>query len=122
MSMYNLIYGVNPYSDIILSMLEIDIKKVERFRDTGIDYKNNQIWIYTRTGGDNRKLYKNKILTRNKYYLNNKDDSYDRTYAEYNFCIPEEFKDIIHKFSKYNRDRVDWESKFKHMEEKMNEK
>jgi len=118
MSMYNLLYGMNPYSDIILSMLEIDIRKVERFRDVGIDYQNNQIWVYTRTGGSNRQLYKNKILTKNKYYLNDHDDHFDKTYAEYNFYIPEEFKDTIDKFSKYNRDRVNWELKFKQMEEK----
>lgn len=113
MSMYYMINGVNPVSDILTRMLEIDIKDIERFRDCGIDYENNQIWIYARTGGNNREYFKNEILTKNKYYLNDKDDSFDSTYAEYNFSVPDQFKDIIYKFKEFNRDRINWEEIFK---------
>lgn len=118
MSMYGLLNGVNINFDIILKLIDLDYKKIERFRDCGIDYEENQIWIYTRTGGANRETYKNEILTKNKYYLNDKDDNYNNTYAEYNFKVPDQFKDIIYKFEKFNQDRVNWNKIFERLKMK----
>lgn len=96
MSMYNMLFGKNPNSDIVLAILGLKASDVERFRDCGFD--ENGIYIYTRTGGGNRDNYPNEALTGNEYYRSDSDDDFDSTYATYYFNIPDDIKEDVEAF------------------------
>lgn len=104
MSMYNLLFGQNPNSDVILAILGLKENDVERFRDCGFD--ENGIYVYTRTGGGNREDYSNDVLTSNPYYLNDEDDDFDCTYATYYFKIPDEIKEDVEKFKEVRKNGI----------------
>ncbi len=96
--MYNMMNGMNPSTFIILPMLGKHPDEYPRFRDcfTG-DEENNisdKIIVYTRTGGGNRESYETEIkeMQAMKTYVQDYDDSFDCTYANFVFDIPEEFK------------------------------
>ena len=93
MSLYNMLFGKNPHSEIILALLGLKECDVERYRDCGI--ADGEIYIYTRTGGGNREDYPNEKLTGNPYYKYDEDDDFDTTYATYYFRYPAEVKDQI---------------------------
>ena len=86
MSMYSMFFGKNPDASVILATLGLSESDVERFRDCFI--RENEIVIYTRTGGDNREYYPNTALTENEHYLRDEDDDVDCTYASYYFSFP----------------------------------
>lgn len=88
MSFYNMLFGINPDYKKILSLLDLKEEDIERFRDCGL--KDGRIYIYTRTGGDNRECFPNEILTSNPHYLYDENDDFDSTYATYYFSIPED--------------------------------
>ena len=88
MSMYNMLHGMNPFSEVICHLLGIDIYKIERFRDSGIIYEEKLMWIYTRTGGDNERDYPNEILNKHTLLKESIDDSYDLTFKIYYFHFP----------------------------------
>jgi hypothetical protein len=96
MSLYNLLFGMNPNTDVILAILGLKKNDVERFRDCGFEEKG--IWIRTRTGGGNREDYPNIKLTTSPYYLSDEDDDFDSTYATYYFEIPDEIKEDVEQF------------------------
>ena len=112
MSLYSSLFGKNPNSKIILSMLNLAIDQVPRFRDCYIE--DGKIVIFTRTGGNNRDLlaseyiihWDNKdeetlcniILEHSKYYIKSMDDGFDSTYAYFYFTIPDRWKQIAKKF------------------------
>lgn len=96
MSLYNLLFGVNSNSDVLLAILGLKKSDVERFRDCG--FEDGGIFIYTRTGGGNREDYPNEGLTSSPYYLGDEDDEYDKTYATYHFKFPDEIKNDCQKF------------------------
>ena len=104
--LYNYLCGCNPYTGVILKMIGLNYTVIERFRDCGVDIEKGQIWVYARTGGQNREQYKNEKLIYNTWYIEDHDDTYDETYAEYNFRIPEPY--IKCDLSNYARERVDW--------------
>lgn len=68
MSFYNLLFGKNPDSDKLMTILDLDYGSVGRFRD--IYVKNNRIILYTRNGGGNRPDYKHvfKYLSKHPWY------------------------------------------------------
>jgi hypothetical protein len=101
MSLYNLIFGKNPISSILLAIIGLKECDVERFRDCFLG--DNEIQVYTRTGGGNRSDYKNLALIKNKYYKSDEDDDFDCTYATYYFNIPEEIKDDLNDFINYEK-------------------
>lgn len=96
MSFYNMLFGQNSNSAVILALINLKESDIERFRDCHI--RKEDIIIYTRTGGGNREDYPNEILTNSPYYLRDKDDDDDNTYATFYFKFPEELKDDIVKF------------------------
>jgi beta-lactamase class A len=95
MSFYNLLFGVNPHTDIILALIGLKKCDIERFRNCGIDFNNKKIWVYTRTGGGNREDYPNILLTTNPYYLYDEDDDFDTTYATFYFRFPQDIEEDI---------------------------
>ena len=58
MSLYNMLFGVNPAAPILLAMLDTTQDKIPRFRDIYI--KDEYIVIHTRTGGGNREYYESR--------------------------------------------------------------
>ena len=98
MSMYNMLFGQNPNSDIVLALIGLKESDIERYRDCGLENTGDEylIYVYTRTGGRNREDYPNELLTENEYYIRDEDDEFDSTYATYYFNIPTDIKqDII---------------------------
>ena len=98
MSLYSMLFGVDPNADVILAILGLKKSDIERFRDCG--FTENGIMVYTRTGGWNRHDYPNEALINNLYYSYDEDDNFDSTYATYYFNIPEEIKEDVEKFKK----------------------
>lgn len=95
MSLYNMLFGMNPNSDLILALLGLKKNDIERYRNCGIDFENQQIYIYTRTGGANREEYLNELLVNNPNYKYDEDDDFDSTYATYYFNFPKDLKEEI---------------------------
>jgi len=55
MSFYNLIFGENPASDVLLATLGLSRDDVGRFRDCFVS--DGKIVVYTRNGGGNRECW-----------------------------------------------------------------
>lgn len=104
MSLYNLLFGKNPNTDIILAILKLKENDVQRYRDCG--FSDDGIYIYTRTGGGNRDDYENEKLVNSPYYLSDEDDEFDCTYATYYFKIPEEIKEDVEKFKNFTEEGI----------------
>lgn len=95
MSMYNILFGKNSQTPIILSVIGLKENDIKRFRNCGVDDGN--IYIYTRTGGRNRHEYSQEKLTNNLHYLYD-HDNYDNTYATFYFSIPKEIQEDFTSF------------------------
>lgn len=95
MSLYNMLFGQNPNTEIVLALLGVKECDVERFRDCGIDFEKKLIHIYARTGGGNREDYPQTALTQNPLFINDCDGDFDNTYATFYFKFPDEIKEEI---------------------------
>jgi len=105
MSLYNLLFGMNPLSDLFLGMVGLTRADTGRFRDAYVekvgdetkspyDSSNYCGWVlcvYTRNGGGNREAGYGAQMEVNPYYLSDEDDDFDCTYATYRFQIPTQF-------------------------------
>lgn len=114
MSLYNLLFGKNRYSDILMGILELNTKyKIGRFRDIYLNKYGTKIILYTRNGGGNRDHYNcddyeskgnhdcdctGCIMTyqipSHPNYLDDYDDEMDCTYAYIKYSIPEKYSDL----------------------------
>ena len=114
MSMYNMAYGCNQATFLLLPMLGKHADEYPRFRDCfpgtvsnsdtlkdryGIPQKITDlsrpiISVYMRVGGDNRPEYRTEIanLRNSPGYIRDKDDNFDPTYAIFEFEVPEQFR------------------------------
>ena len=79
----------NPDNETILEALGIKADEVPRFRGAMIE--DGKILIHTRSGGGNRDCLKdgNAMMAANQYYIEDADDEFDCTYANFWFCIPD---------------------------------
>jgi len=110
MSLYNALFGVNPFANALLSILDTDISQVPRFRDVYVE--NDQIIIYTRTGGGNRDHYENCTdgpsnadLRKIPGYLWDADDDFDNTFAYFYYAIPESAQKGVARIVELTGDR-----------------
>ena len=89
MSLYNMIFGMNPDSDKLLSFLGKTKEDFGRFRNVYME--DGHIVVYTRCGGGNRDDYEEVFdeMSTHPWYSHNADDDYDCTYASIYFKIPE---------------------------------
>ena len=55
MGLYNMIFGTNPMSELILATLGLRVSDTGRFRDCFVC--NGEIAVYTRNGGGNRRCW-----------------------------------------------------------------
>lgn len=108
MSMYNLLFGQNPASNIIVATLGLTQGDFRRFRDAFIS--EGKIAVYTRLGGGNRECYCEteeehaqsycyqgviERLQSHPQYLNDEDDDFDSTYATFWFSFPEKYSELL---------------------------
>lgn len=114
MSLYNALFGQNPFSGVLLQMLGTTSDAVPRYRDCYLSEDGSQIVIHTRTGGGNRDFYENERRCRKNYpeyfseaespsgpwnddlrklpgFAYDEDDEFDCTYADFYFDVPEAF-------------------------------
>jgi hypothetical protein len=97
MSLYNMLFGVNPFSGVLLQMLDVSSDDVPRFRDCFLNEDGSEIVIHTRTGGGNREDYEdgNDFLASIAGYKFDADDDFDCTYADFHYDVPEPFKEQV---------------------------
>jgi hypothetical protein len=140
MSLYNNIFGFGNSAALLLQILKLDIDNVPRFRDCYYDTEKELICIHTRTGGGNRDFYENEEDCRNNYpeyfsgdsseypcgpwnedlrnhklFKYDEDSSYDSTYANFYFKIPEELIEEFKKFPAGSTPEEKWELLFKNL-------
>jgi hypothetical protein len=91
MGMYNAVFGDGQRGYPLLSMLGFkSISEVGRYRDGWLESDGDggyRIAIYTRNGGNNREEYM-PDLSGHPYYISDKDDTVDNTYATIYFRLP----------------------------------
>ena len=95
MSLYNMIFGMNPDSDKLLEILGKTRGDFGRFRNVYME--DGYIVVHTRNGGGNREDYGNVFdeMSEHPWYSHNEDDDFDCTYANIYFKIPENHKDFM---------------------------
>jgi hypothetical protein len=94
MSMYNMLFGVNSLSPILLEILELEPHgewPTGRFRDIYLNSDGSQIILYGRDGGGNREYGPFEELERHPNYLSDEDDDFDCTYSYVSFSVPNEY-------------------------------
>lgn len=94
MSLYNMLFGVNPFSTTLLEILGISEADVPRYRDCYLNDDGSEIIVHTRTGGGNREAYEfeNDCMKKVAGYLYDEDDDFDCTYADFHYRVPEPFR------------------------------
>lgn len=97
MSLYNLLFGVNPAAPLLLRLLGLTPADIPRFRDCYLTAEGAEIAIHTRTGGGNREGYalENQKLAQHPRYLRDADDDFDCTYATFYFSVPAPAQKIV---------------------------
>lgn len=92
MSFYNLLFGRNPQSDILLAVIGLRSVDVERLRDVHASDDGSTISVYTRTGGGNRDGYPNLAMRKRPEWSGSIDDDYDSTYCTDIFTVPVQWR------------------------------
>ena len=91
MSLYNMLFGMNAHTDLLLAVLGLRKNDVERLRDVFADDDGKEISIHTRTGGNNRADYPNLTMRKLSTWQGSQDDEFDNTYCTDTFLVPEAF-------------------------------
>ena len=111
MSLYNMLFGKNPFSVVLLKMLNLTEDDCGRFRDAFIN-ENGNIVVCTRNGGGNRECWDwaeeyggdscncpgcviTNLLPEHPNYIKDYDDDFDCTYAYIEFSVPDVYKELI---------------------------
>lgn len=102
MSVYNMLFGENEDTPVLLGMLKVNKAFFGRFRDIYLINKGKIIRVYTRLGGLNRGNYIKEwnTIREHKYYIKDFDDSFDNTYAYVDFKVPQDFEYTAKKMFK----------------------
>jgi hypothetical protein len=117
MSFYDMALGDGHQYDRVESTAGILCIAPERFpraRDSWIekDPGGAVIALYTRAGGGNRDDYAEQIalLQHHALYLEDADDTFDKTYATFRFRVPESIADVAESMAV---DRVDTDARWR---------
>lgn len=111
MSMYNMLFGQNPASALLLSMLHITQDDVGRFRDCYLQRdpvtQKLRIVVYTRNGGGNREYYAEvtEALRAHPEYSWDEEDEGDDTYTSYFFKVPESVLPVVEELARAGADK-----------------
>lgn len=89
MSLYNMVFGMNPDSEKLLEVLGKTQADFGRFRNVYME--DGFIVVHTRNGGGNREDYEDVFdeMSDHPWYSHDADDDFDCTYANIYFKIPE---------------------------------
>jgi hypothetical protein len=92
MSLYNMVNGVNPLAEFLLSAINLDLASIPRFRDVWLSTDLASVVVLTRTGGGNREDYEveNAAMAAHPGYLGDADDDFDSTFAKFRYTMPPE--------------------------------
>jgi hypothetical protein len=103
MSLYNLVFGMNPDTDKILSLLGKTQADFGRFRSVFLE--DGYIIVHTRNGGGNREDYEDVFdeMTEHPWYSHDEDDSFDCTYANIYFKVPEGKEETLVALHNFNK-------------------
>lgn len=134
-----MLFGINDAAPVLLAALGLTDDDVPRFRNCYIE--EDQIVIYTRTGGGNRDFYDSGESCRENYpeyfsgdgapsgpwnsslrshvnYINDEDDDFDSTYAQFYFSFPDEYAEDLKALaarSETHKPSDQWSALFKAM-------
>lgn len=126
MSMYNMVFGENQHSDLLLACLGLSRGDMGRFRDAFI--QDGMIAVYTRNGGGNRECWNDdcagdctgchmtNIIPEYKYYISDSDDEFDSTYATIFFEFPPHFKELLKSLEESETPAEKWKLLFEKLE------
>jgi hypothetical protein len=94
MSLYNMLFGVNPNADQLLGLLGKTRADFGRFRDVFVEH--NMLVVHTRCGGGNRDDYANVFaeMRDHPWYSHDADDDFDFTYCNFYFNVPVNVLDV----------------------------
>jgi hypothetical protein len=119
MSFYNTLFGRSPLAPALLKILGLTSNDIPRYRDAYLNGDGTRIVIYTRTGGGNRAYHNSEESCRSCYpdyftgegedptgpwnsdlqahpqFVTDYDDSFDSTYAYFEFKVPDEWADDL---------------------------
>lgn len=95
MSFYNLLFGMNQETDVLLAVIGLKRVDVERLRDTYRSPDGKFIFVYTRTGGGNRESYPNLVMRKRPEWRGSVDDEFDSTYCTDTFEVPEQWREDV---------------------------
>lgn len=91
MSLYNMLFGRNSNTDMVLAIIGLKECDIQRLRNCSIEDDGKTISVYTRTGGGNREDYPNNIMRKRPEWKSSYDDDFDNTYCDDHFNVPTEF-------------------------------
>lgn len=118
MSMYNMLFGMNPDSDKLLSLLGKTAGDFGRFRNVYME--DGFIVVHTRNGGGNREDYEDVFdeMSGHPWYSHDADDDFDCTYANIYFKVPEDDKAFVYLkgLNEGRNPSEQWAELFAHME------
>lgn len=101
MSLYNMLFGRNPQSGLLLAVIGLKEPDIDRFRDVFVEDGGDhlEICVHTRTGGGNRDDFPNTIMRKRPEWSHSVDDDGDFTYANDYFTVPDEYADDVRSLS-----------------------
>ena len=99
-----MLFGQSNKAPYLMKVLNIHPGEVPRFRDCFI--QDGHIIIHTRTGGGNREYYGecndenqdgpwNSDLEAHEFYVDDEDDDFDSTYANFKFSFPPDYAEDL---------------------------
>lgn len=119
MSLYNMVFGVNPDSDKLLSILGKTRDDFGRFRDVFVE--DGMIVVHTRNGGGNREAYEDVFeeMAEHPWYSHDEDNDFDCTYANIYFKIPDDKMRTFIALHEQGKDPSEfWDEFFNEVKEK----
>lgn len=92
-----MLFGTDERAPIVLSVLGLTPADTGRFRDAWAELDDQgavRLVIHTRNGGGNREEYESVIdaLAAHPLYVDDEDDDFDCTYANFYFRAPPEYE------------------------------
>lgn len=112
-----MIFGQNPNADQLLQLLGLSTSDFGRFRNVFVE--GDYIVVYARIGGGNREDYEfvYDAMMDHPWFSHDEDDSFDYTYANLYFKIPDDkVKTLVKLYDQGIRSSDQWETLFKNFE------
>lgn len=104
MSLYNRLFGETEESEVMLGFIGVNKGMFMRYRDAYLNPEGTIVTVVTRTGGNNRKDYRQSFTDarKNENYIRDFDDDFDSTYCYFEFKVPEKYLEVAKKMAPEN--------------------